>query len=298
MKINKKIIIISVTAIAVVVLAVLAIPTISSYISDRELVVQEMQKASYTGETEPDYFGAYDDSSREKEMNRTIQFNGKQYRLKYDHTYNMVSELSVDNRGDSYGTYDIYIDENGTEFEFLYNSDLLCAMHIPLEYRHDNYYPFDKPVINKKEALDIANIFLEKNLDVFSEYQLLSYNYAELFYQYDIIYCKFLGEYQSDDIINIWVRWDGDIVFYSVRNLNRYADVKLSEKSIKTAEEKLIKQLDEKYGKDEYRIENIRISKDNEGFMILECFYVYTFNPDPNCDEAIIEGDIISLRIE
>jgi len=159
---------------------------------------------------------------------------------------------------------------------------------------------YDDPIISEKEAIDIANAFFEKNLEAFFEYELLSCNFIELQeWQYDINYYRPVSGYKSDDIANIWIKSTGEVLFYSARKLHRYDDVKLSEESIKAAEEKLIRKLDGKFGKGKYSVQDSCIRKDDEGYMILEYEVVLI---GLEYDVVVMDdenwADILSQRIE
>ncbi|MCL2514262.1 MAG: hypothetical protein FWF08_10205 [Oscillospiraceae bacterium] len=246
------------------------------------------------------------DNLSKKDIVKTFQLNGKQYTATYDHSYNLES-LPPDKLTDIYGIQDIYIDDNMTEYEFLYSTDILCGMYLnnnnPLR---KSYYEeinedftieiYDKPIITEEEAINIANKFLGKNIDIFSEYKMIDSFFSGMQDDYDITYYRPVSGYKSDDIINIWVTSTGEVYFFAARNLYRYSDVKLSGEAIQTAEEKLNIRLDEQFGQGEYAVMDSYISKDNEGFMVMA--YEVEHKAPNNSNPPITMASIFEQRID
>ena len=116
--------------------------------------------ASYKDESNKEIYA--DDSNigfsiMEAEKTKQITYRNKTFDVKYVNTINM-SNILPENRKDSFCTYDIYSDEENTEYLFVYNTDILCGI------KDENMsLPFDSAkCISQQSAILLSIEYLNK----------------------------------------------------------------------------------------------------------------------------------------
>jgi len=152
---------------------------------------------------------------------RIINENDSYIELNYDRTENL-SSIAVNKRIDNYGTYDVYIDGNQTEYIFLFNSDLLCGY----KKKSKPAYYYGNEIISEDEAFSIAFDYLKKERD--SQYCFNEMWFEEYAYYYDISFYKEIDGYKTDDIIRLWISADAQIIAMSEFNYKRFDSITIS----------------------------------------------------------------------
>lgn len=139
--------------------------------------------------------------------------------LTYKETNNR-KELPVSERADRYGTYDVYTDENDTQYIFLTDSDLFCGF---LKTETPQEAADTARNLSELDARGIADAYI---LDILGEDQR-EYTFEKIRYDqnnfYYVTYVSYLGDVKTDDECVIWVRAsNGDIAACSMFNRGRY----------------------------------------------------------------------------
>ncbi|MBO4651843.1 MAG: hypothetical protein J5649_00830, partial [Lachnospiraceae bacterium] len=158
-----------VVAVVVIVAAALIVKTvIADHSSKRSEPVPD-----------EDAYGAYYDDSENKAITRAVNNGTNLITVYYVRTENLRN-VSVSSRDDSYGTYDVYADEENTEYIFLYNTNLLCGM------RKINVGSIDREnVISENSAIAIAETWIRNNKSNGCDYVYDSCVYEESGGYYD-----------------------------------------------------------------------------------------------------------------
>jgi|LFRM01.1.fsa_nt_gb hypothetical protein len=191
--------------------------------------------ASYKDESNKEIYA--DDSNigffnnGKAEKTKQITYRNKTFDVKYVNTINM-SNILPENRKDSFCTYDIYSDEENTEYLFVYNTDILCGI------KDENMsLPFDSAkCISQQSAILLSIEYLNKlyGYDITKSYVFDFCRYDENAGLFDVRFYKSLGSYKTDDEIKVWVRSDGSVAGFSAFNINRYD--KYGDKALKIDE--------------------------------------------------------------
>lgn len=182
----------------------------------------------------------------------------------YQYTYNQ-NDVSVDKRTDVYDTYDVYVDAEGTEYIYLYNTNLLCGIKSKNIY---GVYTSQENAISEKEALNISNNFLLKNIEVASQkrkYELLNVRYDDREAIYIIDYVFKINGINTDDICSVWVTYEGEIGAFSMLYHNRYDSYINMTINKNDLDLKLANQM----GKEDYKIQNCYLTKNTKGALVL-----------------------------
>lgn len=273
MKRKALIIVVSVIAVAAVIIA-------SAVAISASLEKDSPTKIS--GNDSDTAFGKIENSHAVK--NRTVNIEGKSISLSYKQTMNK-SDLPVKERYDSYGTYDVYTDENEAEYLFLYNTDLLCG--ILSKYTP----PLTLDVISEETALEKAEEYLEKLLENADEYVLDSNFYNERGGYYDVRFYKPLKGHITDDEIKVWVKTDGEVYNFSAFNRGRYdkyESVKIEiSKGMEYAKSKVASELKN----EEYTFDDEYITLDDKGR--LSVVYEVILNP---ASSPVKEGFVVPIE--
>lgn len=209
-------------------------------------------------------YGAYNDSDDEKAFEKKLFVGTKTITLKYLRTENL-KENPVAKRADSYGTYDIYVDDEQTEYMYLLNSDIYCGFKLNVVGTTTEK---DK-AISEDKALSIAEDFLTNNRANHSNYVFESCEYSELAGYYDIRYYLPISGYKSDDVIRIWVDAQGKVTSFSEFNYLRYERLIIDTEKYTEADKKLIEFVDTQANKTNYTVVDAYISIDNSGRTVL-----------------------------
>lgn len=148
---------------------------------------------------------------------RKVLINNKEYDVEYSYTENRKDKL-VEERSDCYGNYDVYIDSAGTEFAYLYNTDMLCAMIGLGAY---NEIPKEN-AISEETAIDNASDFMSNVIGNFEDYDYQECYYVEYAGEYSVVFNKKLSGIKTDDDIYVDVNAEGEIVSFTMFNRDRY----------------------------------------------------------------------------
>lgn len=237
-----------------------------------------------------DYYGAYFDSSKVQDRGKTVVSNSERIFLKYVRTENL-KELPVSKRVDSYGTYDVYVDENQTEYLYLYNSDVCCGYKMNIV----GIATLQADAIEKSKALEIANEFLRETRVNYNEYQLASCVYDELAGYYDIQYYLPIDGYKSDDIFRVWVDATGKVTSFSEFNYKRYDNIKVRAEKYAKADQKLAGVVTKNTENSNFTIVDEYISINDSGDVILIKVVDLKI---PNGDNYFTKRELYSQPIE
>ncbi|MCL2434402.1 MAG: hypothetical protein FWD16_07800, partial [Clostridia bacterium] len=209
--------------------------------------------------------------------NRTIFFDGKNRTLVYQKTDNR-EHLAPDERVDVYGTYDVYVettdDENTTtEYQFLYNTDLLLC--------YIQFLKLDPPntkILSENEIKVRTDEFLSEyyNKDEKREYIFDKASFSEEHMIYDIKYNKEKDGWRVDDVVHVSLIADGSILFCSNWNRRRFDNFDLTiydkEKTFEAAKEAAMA-ISKEYEEDETHPPLVKL--DDKGNLVL--FYFIKF---------------------
>ena len=187
---------------------------------------------------------------------------------KYIRTENLKS-LPVEKRADSYGTYDVYVDTEGTEYLYLFNTDLFCGF----KKETDGIPMGKKDAIDEDDAKKTAQEILQRYGRDPEKYIFDSCTYIELRGYYEIKYYTCYEKYKTDDVAIIWVSSKGEVTAFSEFNYQRYLQVKsFSDEAYKEAEKDIQAQLDK--AKNVSGVVNQYLEYDDDGNLRL-CAEVY-----------------------
>lgn len=234
-------------------------------------------------------YGAYNDSNNEKALEKKLFVDTKTITLKYIRTENL-KEKPVSKRADSYGTYDIYGDDEQTEYMYLLNSDIYCGFKmstVGVATKKDK-------AISEDKALSIAEDFLAKNRANHGDYIFHSCEYSELAGYYDISYYLPVSGYKSDDVVRIWVNARGKVTSFSEFNYLRYERLTIDTSKYAKADQKLSEAVAAQGNKASYTVVDTYISVNDSGRAILikEVDFATTAN-----DETLIQRKMFSQEI-
>ena len=247
----------------------------------------------------------FDESKREskkiltsKDLGGTFLAGADSVSLTYLRTANN-KDLPVNKRADSYGTVDVYVDDVGVEYSFLYNTDVLCGV---IWYDAPYTYLPQEEAIPEKTAVEAANKFISAIRDDSNEYKLIYCTYTQNG-EYSLSYYKPVDGHKSDDEIWIWMQPDGEITYFSEHNYKRYDNVSVTDDEMKLAKEdgeKAIKEHIEKLESGtEYEIEDSYISKNDEGEIVLaQKVIISILVPGLDDDGMAVHGEIFYQPIK
>ncbi len=224
--------------------------------------------ANYFKKSDPipegDAYGAYYDDSASKIKEKNIKFDSEEITLKYIRTENL-KEKPVAKRADSYGTYDIYTDNNQTEYLFLLNTDVCCGFKMSTV----GVATLAKDAVSREEALSISNEFLQKMRTNNGNYELKSCVYSDLAGYYDIEYSFSTCGYKTDNVFRVWVNAQGEVTSFSEFNYMRYDNLNIDAKKYASAFNKLDSAMSKAVKNTDFEIIDEYISIDDSGKLIL-----------------------------
>lgn len=125
---------------------------------------------------------------------------------------------------------DIYISNNNDEY--IYKDDKLVGFIKDID-KND----LDMPVLDIKIAEKVANKFLKENISNFEKYEFISSNYVKSYAQYSFAYMNKLNDFDTNDLIYIYVNNAGEVASYSAfkqREFEKYKDLKIDVDMIKS----------------------------------------------------------------
>lgn len=209
-------------------------------------------------------YGEYYDNSKGKTLEKVLQLDSQKITLKYVRTENL-KENPTSKRADNYGTYDVYVDTNQTEYLFLLNSDIYCGFKLSTV----GVATEKEKAISKDDAMKVANDFLTASRSNFSDYELISCEYSELAGYYDIQYYLPIDGFKSDDIISLWVDAQGNVTSFSQFNHQRYDRIKIDPEKYARADKKLVEEISTQTYKANLSVVDSYISIDDAGNVVL-----------------------------
>lgn len=190
-----------------------------------------------------------------------VDIFGEKRSVNYKETFNQ-SNMPVDKRSDTFGTFDIYVDNNQNQYIYLYNSSILCGYKKNTVY--GDYLAQDK-AINEDTAKETCDNFLLKAITNDQTYVFDNIYYDEREAVYIVEYVSFIDSVKTDDKCILWITANGDIGAYSMFNNNRY----LKYSDIKIDIEKIDSQFKGKTSKENYKLNNNYITLDDNGKLVM-----------------------------
>ena len=157
---------------------------------------------------------------------RTLSYQKKDILLAYSYTLNRTdtytkdgSKVSPADMADSYGFYDVYVDEQKTEYDFIYNTDILCGISMFLSESDES-----KDHIDQDRAVEIAKEYLLTVFpkDAVNAYKLEACVEVDWTSAYELTFYRFLGGYKTDDRLYLCMHTDGRMSTLIAWNLSRY----------------------------------------------------------------------------
>lgn len=185
--------------------------------------------------------------------------------LTYKETMNR-SDAPVNRRSDIYGTYDVYADEDGNEYVFLLNSDLLCGYKA-----QDSYEEMlsSGSAVSQEEAKTAADSYVASVLgddSIQYIFQDITLTQGNIYY---VTYAFCLNGIKTDDDCVVWVRSsDGTIAAYHAFNRGRYDGYTSRNLSTSAARAKLEEQIPIVKSAD-YEIFDQYITKTDDGRLVM-----------------------------
>lgn len=144
-------------------------------------------------------------------------FSKNNQRLKYKETMNQ-NDLPMSDRADKYGTYDIYVDDQETQYVFLADSDLFCGF-----LKMSTLPEAGGRLLSEIDARGIADAYLMETLGEDQREYVYESMYCDQSNMYHITYASYIGDFKTDDECIIWVRGaSGDVYACSMFNRGRY----------------------------------------------------------------------------
>ena len=249
---NKKIIILlSIILLSLTILSCITIFAIDSIKNDN-------------GDTAGQNSEAFGASLSDKKADKTKEISiWDVEKITYKETMNL-SNLPVDKRNDSYGTYDVYTDKDNNLYYFLYNADLLCG------YKDETVYmDIEEPEIEIEQAIDISEKFIKDNIKPTIQYKYTYSYYDKSYGVYKIKYNYYIENIKTDDECMIWVKAiDGKIGAFTAFKQNRYENIK----NVNIQESKMKELLDNeisRMNKGEYKVRDQYFSYSDGGKLIM-----------------------------
>lgn len=240
--------------IALVILVIVAVAAI--------VIVDALKKGG--SEPKDNAYTSYYDDSGDKEMEKTVSLGSEEISIKYVRTENL-KEQPLSKRADSYGTYDVYADAEGTEYLYLVNSNICCGFR-----KDDTGAAMDEDeAISEAEALAVADEYLSQNRENKDEYNMFSCEYSEQLGYYDIKYYRQACGYKTDDILKIWVNAEGSITAVSEFNYKRYDDLSISKEQYEKADSTLVNTIANDKKSSNKEVVDTYISMDDSGRVVL-----------------------------
>lgn len=197
---------------------------------------------------------------------RSVVINDKKHEVKYQYTKN-IKNTSLDERNDSYGTYDIYVDNEGTEFSYLHNTNILCSMIKGNAYQS----VFQVNAIKEDVAKENASRYMKTIMSNFESYDFDYCFYDDNTGVYSMCFINKLSGIKTDDAIYVWVSADGEISAFSMFYRDRYEKYKDIAIDLDKNELDFKKQMDNMINcsaNNKYKVNNGYISLDDSGKLV------------------------------
>ena len=123
---------------------------------------------------------------------------------------------------------DVYIDESDkTQYYYFSGTELLCGFlkwHIYFQYT-------DSPV-SENEAKSIVETYFSEVIPEFRDYRLIHFEYSEQEMVYHLQYSYHLNGVPTDDLINGFLRANGEIGGFMMINRGLYKDIKINKEDV------------------------------------------------------------------
>lgn len=203
----------------VLILAITATAAIHATATN-EIVESETQAQNLNSDSvyEPSAFGDFQNESLVGSQ-RYLELDGKTILISYSHSWN-DNNISVNERDDTYGTRDIFVDEENTEYYYLYNTDKFLGFLRVSEFSEkaqSNGY------IDKENAVDIAKEYLADKIDNFDEYlytNTVVHSYCDA---YDVRFNYYLNNVKTDEVARVWITSDAEIIAAYCFDMGKYS---------------------------------------------------------------------------
>ena len=170
----------------------------------------------------PFSLNACHENSSKKESTTIIFTNDELNQINSDIIHANKSNLNrieeKDNDGD---IIEIYADENGTEFIYEKNTDLLIGFN---RSKDDIDNSFNNNQKTKDECEIIIKLFLSQQID-FDKYSLIEQNFSDETNLYYFYYSQKVQGYRSSDFALVYIYPTGIIKSYAARNTGIFNDI-------------------------------------------------------------------------
>ena len=228
------------------------------------------------------------DASMIGETKTLNNFYDQSITVEYSYTED-YSSTPIAQRNDPYGTYEVYVDDDDSEFYFLAGTDLLCGY---LAYFHYEDVP-ESQAVTESECISIAQSFitdhLQTNVMTLQNMTLSSIEYIEAEGYYDVRYNYYKGQYKTDDELDLWINHEGKVVSFTQLNRGRYINTSINADDYADAEDYLDNILANSSLTD-YDVVDTYVTMDDSGDMLLVKVIEYSTG-------AYSEQEIISHEI-
>ncbi len=224
-------------------------------------------KANKKDEPNESYYGSYiNKSAKEK---RNFKYFDKHLNLVYKETQNL-KDAPVEKRSDKYGTYDVYVDSDSTEYLFMEGSNTFCGM------RKSNLDGNSMIPLEEEKVKEIAEKYISTIFKKDHSYEFTSCYIKDKRNHFNVEYTKYVKGEKTDDIIRLWITFDGEISAFSAFNRDRYDDIKVTNPVALAAKEKGKYKIKDILSSENFTILDQYLSKNDEGKTIMVSVVEYT----------------------
>ena len=164
------------------------------------------------------------------EKSKNIIINNNEIGLEYKETKNNLN---------------VYVNNN--DENYIFKNEKLVGFFKPVEINKNSR--MSNTEIDVEKAKEIAQEFIEKNIESFNKYNMVSANYIETYNQYNIRFMRKVKGFDTRDVVEINVDKNAEIASFSAVNqgeFEKYEDVEID---IKTINNLCFKIIQNKYGK-------------------------------------------------
>lgn len=224
-------IIISLALIAALISTFIISTYASEYADNTEIeIIDDENSNSYCKtDVEETAFGSFQ-NIKIFDNKRTVTLDGKVISLTYEYSSNH-SRYAPEDRKDKYGSYDIFTDENGAEYYFLYDTNKFLGFINPLANR-------DKikgnTSVTEETAVDFAREYLYQFVENADKYEYKETTVDGTALAYDVWFYYYLNGIETDDYACVSVTPDGGIfsaICFRMGKYMQYEDKRLTVQS-------------------------------------------------------------------
>lgn len=161
---------------------------------------------------------------------RNLKIDGQTVALTYSYTFNNNS-IAVEDRDSVYSTRDVFVDENETEYYYLYNTDKFLGFINPLSNRDSIKGNMS---VDENTAVDVANEYLPQIVENFDKYiyeETVCRSDANV---YDVRFFYYLNGIKTDEVARALITPDGGIVGAYCFDMGKYAQYEGKELTLQT----------------------------------------------------------------